>query len=249
MRLHVLGSAPAWGNPGEACSGYLLEAGGGRIALDFGTGVLARLRRLRGAVPDAIVLSHLHPDHFADLVPLAYGLAYGDFGWERLAVHVPPGGLDALDRLAGAWGSTAALFTGPMDVHEYDPGAALPIGDASLTFAPAAHPASAHCIRVEASGRSLGYTGDGAPCEVVAAHLAGVHVLLAEAVLLEPDGQDGQERVHSTPGEAADLAVATRAGRLLLAHVGLEQRAGALRAARRRFPAARLALPGAVETV
>jgi len=72
--LHVLGCAPAGGNPGEACSGYLVTAGGSRVLLDCGPGVLASLLARDAAPLDAIVLSHLHFDHVADLIPL--GFAY-----------------------------------------------------------------------------------------------------------------------------------------------------------------------------
>ena len=44
MRLTVIGSSPAWPNPGSAHSGYMLEANGHRLLLDCGPGVLGRLR-------------------------------------------------------------------------------------------------------------------------------------------------------------------------------------------------------------
>src|SRR5215210_7995966 len=45
VKLNVVGCSPAWPNPGGAQSGYLLESDdGGRLLLDCGPGVLARLR-------------------------------------------------------------------------------------------------------------------------------------------------------------------------------------------------------------
>src|SRR4029077_6322872 len=75
--LHVLGCAPASGNPGEACSGYLVSAGGSRILLDCGPGVLSSLLARDAAPLDAIVLSHLHYDHVADLIPLGFAHEFG----------------------------------------------------------------------------------------------------------------------------------------------------------------------------
>ena len=74
VKLTVVGCSPAWPNPGGAQSGYLLE-GPGRLLLDCGPGVLARLRE-REAWPhvDAIAITHFHLDHWGDLVPVGLGL-------------------------------------------------------------------------------------------------------------------------------------------------------------------------------
>ena len=60
-----------------ACSGYLVEEDGICLLVDCGNGVFGKLRRYRdyGAV-DAVVISHLHADHFLDLVPYSYALTY-----------------------------------------------------------------------------------------------------------------------------------------------------------------------------
>src|SRR5262249_50874215 len=79
VRLTVVGSSPAWPNPGGAQSGYLVEADGGRLLLDCGPGVLPRLRELDGGWPrlDAIVITHFHLDHWGDLVPWVWGTMFG----------------------------------------------------------------------------------------------------------------------------------------------------------------------------
>src|SRR3954454_13827905 len=73
VKLTVVGCSPAWPNPGGAQSGYLVE-GNGRLLLDCGPGVLARLRK-REAWPqmDAIAITHFHLDHWGDLVPWVWG--------------------------------------------------------------------------------------------------------------------------------------------------------------------------------
>lgn len=246
MELTVLGASPAWSNPGEACSSHLVDTGSERLVLDLGNGALARLRRAGGPTPLAIVLSHLHPDHFADVVPLAYGLRYAGWDWPRPALHVPAGGLQVLDRLAAVWGSDVGMFAAVLDLAEYHPGAPLQIGRATVSAGPTTHSGLPHCLRVEVDGRVLGYTGDTAPDPAVAAHLAGSHVLLAEATLLAGDPPAGQ---HLTAADAAVLAAAVGAQRLLLTHVPQERRARALREARRGFARADLALPGLVAAI
>ena len=77
MRITVLGKSPSWEDAGGACSGYLIEDGGVSLLLDCGNGVFSKLRLFRDYTDlDAVLLSHLHADHFLDLVPYAYALTY-----------------------------------------------------------------------------------------------------------------------------------------------------------------------------
>ena len=73
----MLGKSPSWQDAGGACSGYLVEDGGTCLLVDCGSGVFSELRRVRDYVDvDAVVVSHMHADHFLDLVPFACALAY-----------------------------------------------------------------------------------------------------------------------------------------------------------------------------
>src|SRR5438046_117633 len=77
MRLTVLGKSPAWQDAGGACSGYLVEERDTAVVVDCGNGVFSKLRRFRDyTAVDAVIISHLHADHFLDLVPFAYALTY-----------------------------------------------------------------------------------------------------------------------------------------------------------------------------
>ena len=96
MRLTVLGKSPAWQDVDGACSGYLLEAEGTALLLDCGNGVFAKMRRFVDYVDvDAVVLSHLHADHFLDLVPFSYALTYAPrqqpVPVRQVAGHATPG--------------------------------------------------------------------------------------------------------------------------------------------------------------
>ena len=123
--LHVLGCAPAGGNPGEPCSGYLVTAGGSRILLDCGPGVVSSLLARDAAPLDAIVLSHLHFDHVADLIPLGFAHVFGLASeWKAPALYAPPGGEARLAALCEAGGHGADHLTAcGLTVAEYDPAA------------------------------------------------------------------------------------------------------------------------------
>src|SRR4026209_890510 len=77
MRLTALGKPPSWQDADGACSGYLIEEGDTCVLLDCGNGVFSKLRKFRDYTKvNAVVLSHLHADHFLDLVPYSYALTY-----------------------------------------------------------------------------------------------------------------------------------------------------------------------------
>jgi ribonuclease BN (tRNA processing enzyme) len=229
LSLHVIGCSPAWPNPGEACSSYLVEAGGKRILLDLGTGALSELLQRDGKPVDAIVLSHLHWDHMADLVPLTYGLLYGWFSdWPRPAVWTPPGGREQLRRIAEAAIGKEDFFEEACDVKDYEPAAGLPLGKARLAFRAMRHPGASFAIRVESGGTSLCYSGDSGPTPALAEHARGVNLFLCEAGM--GDADDGSEE-HHLAGESAQAAADARVKRLVLTHLEAHRRDGALKLA------------------
>src|SRR5262249_1386345 len=74
VKLTVIGSSPAWPNPGGAHSGYLFETDGHTLLVDCGPGVLPRLREREGWPNiDPIPITHFHLDHWGDLVPCVWG--------------------------------------------------------------------------------------------------------------------------------------------------------------------------------
>jgi ribonuclease BN (tRNA processing enzyme) len=229
--LHVLGCATAGGNPGEACSGYLVTAGGSRILLDCGPGVVSSLLALDASPLTAIVLSHLHFDHIGDLVPLGYAHLIGLASeWQPPELHVPPGGEARLAALCEAGGAGADhLATCGIAVREYVPGSALAIGDAELTFRELVHPGTSHAIRVEAGGGVLVFTGDTAVTPALAEHATGADLLLSEATALP------ESDVHLPAVHAGRIAREAGCKALVLTHVDVRERAAALRQAREAF--------------
>ncbi len=97
VRVTVLGLSGGYPAPGFACSGYLVEAGDTRVWMDAGSGTLSRLLgQCSLADLTAVLISHLHADHWTDL-PLA--LHTLRFAFEReapLAVYGPSGWMAAM---------------------------------------------------------------------------------------------------------------------------------------------------------
>src|SRR5919107_374519 len=147
MRLTILGKSPSWQDAGGACSGYLLEEDGTAVVVDCGNGVFSKLRRFRDYTRvDAVLISHLHADHFLALVRFACALPYaprqqpvpvdrwpGTDSPARPVLHVPPGAKELFRRVVGAWGNDD-LIENAFELHEYDPSSEIEIGPIRITF-------------------------------------------------------------------------------------------------------------------
>jgi ribonuclease BN (tRNA processing enzyme) len=86
-RLTVLGSCGAWPEPGRACSGFLLSHNGFNVVIDLGYDTASRLLTHTAARDvGAVVVTHEHPDHMADLSALGRAWHY--------TVQAPPAPTD-----------------------------------------------------------------------------------------------------------------------------------------------------------
>jgi ribonuclease BN (tRNA processing enzyme) len=232
MRLTVLGRSPASPNPGEACAGYLVEGGGGRVLVDIGPGVVAELLlRHHPDELDAVVVSHMHADHMLDLVTLRYV-----YPWrarprhERLRVVLPPGSADQMLDLARGVGN-ARHFEDSFRLSEHDGSTPFAFGGLELTPIETVHFIPCWGFRAVADGRVLSYTADTAPCGGLEDLADGADLLLSEATLrsLDEDAQPPERRGHLLPSEAGEAAKRARARRLILTHLPVENGADAAR--------------------
>jgi ribonuclease BN (tRNA processing enzyme) len=217
------------------CAGLLLEIGNTRLLLDLGPGTLQELRRHADfRTLDAVVVSHMHLDHVLDLLALRHSLAYNPIpATSPIPVWLPPGGNDVLSRATASFDACdkPGRFAATVNVVEYDPARPLTIGNAILTFAPAAHYIPAWIVRVHpAHGADLGYTGDTGPTAPLTAFFTGVGVLVAEATLLEAGDRPLIERGSLTAAEAGTLAADVGADTLVLTHMWEELGFAAYRA-------------------
>ena len=236
MRLTVLGKSPSWQDAGGACSGYLIEDGDTALLLDCGNGVFSKLRRFRDYTRvDAVVISHLHADHFLDLVPYAYALTYAPRqqpvpvdrwpGTEQPArpkLFAPRGARQTFRRVVGAWGSED-LIENAFDLHEYAPSDEIEVGPLRLRFHEVPHflPTCAVDVRSTTNGSGrFTYGADSAPTEELVRFADGSDLLMIEATLPRPE-REGM-RGHLTPEEAGQHGSRAKVGRLVITHISDE---------------------------
>jgi ribonuclease BN (tRNA processing enzyme) len=192
--------------------------------LDLGTGAFANLRRYADYDRlGAVVISHMHADHFIDLIPLRYALRYGERRRAaKLRVFLPPGGLAMLRAFVSAFPSEPGAFLDDVfALSEYDPSRPLAIDGTTVRFAHTAHYIPAFAMRWERDGASVTYSADTAPDARVVALARETDVFVCEATLRHGAVEQGV-RGHSTAADAAAMARDAGVRRLLLTHYGSE---------------------------
>jgi ribonuclease BN (tRNA processing enzyme) len=222
--------------PGGASSSYLVQTANAAVLLDIGSGAVGKLQLvIEYPRLDAIVISHMHADHFFDLVPLRYALKYAERPpADRLQVWLPPGGRNALDALrkAVAIDASPGFFEDTFALREYDPAAAVRVEDLTLSFCRTRHYVEAYAVRADCHGAGLTYSADTAPSESVVEHARASSLFLCEATL--GLGMEEGERGHSSAHEAGEMAKRACVERLVLTHYPARYSRDALVAAAKR---------------
>ncbi len=223
MKVTVVGCSGSYAGPDSSASCYLVEADDPddpgrtwRLLLDLGSGSLGPLHRYVDPLTiDALVISHLHADHFFDISGYYVMRKYHPTGAQaRIPVWGPRG---TRSRVARAYG--LPLDPGMNEEFRFRRIKREPITLGPFTITPRRvdHPIEAYAFRVEAGGRTLVYSGDTAACEELTSLARGADLLLCEAAFR--DDADNPPHVHMTGSEAAATAQAAGVAALVLTHV------------------------------
>lgn len=218
LELLILGAGPAYSDePGSLGSAYLVRSGDHAIVLDLGQGTFPRLAAaLEPSRLAAVMISHLHPDHFIDLIPLRHYLCRMEFERPRRVRVLSPVGLDG--RLDGAYGQPGFAAT----AFDLEPLAAgeLTIGPFAIEVRAVRHSGESYACRVGVAGRAepgVVYSGDCADPEDLKPLVRPGDTLLCEATFGPGPVPPGMP--HLDGPTVGRLAQETGAGRLLVTHV------------------------------
>lgn len=239
--LTVLGCDGSYPGPGGAASGYLVERGPTTVWLDAGPGTFARLQLVKDPVSvDALVLSHEHPDHWADVDSFAV--------WLRQSGRTQP-----VPVFAPAGLRRRAYFAGDrlLEWHDVAAGDRVDVGELSCTFDRTDHGPPTLAVRLDPRGAAstagdaspVGPAGPGAaPASTVGALVysadtgagwsvasfgTGIAMFLCEATYTR--GQEGRFR-HLSGRQAGEMAADAGVGRLVVTHRWPSVPSGALAA-------------------
>jgi ribonuclease BN (tRNA processing enzyme) len=213
MRLTVIGGSGGYPGAGRACSGYLVEADGFAMLVDPGYGVATALSPEAMCALNAVLVSHAHPDHCADLNPILRARSWTDSSPPQLPVYALAGALDAVLAL-----DRPEVLEGSYALNDLQPGGELRIGPFKVQTASLPHPRPNLGFRISAGGSSLAYTGDCGPSRQLVDLAEKADVLLAEASYagsLPPELIGALSSAADVGREAAEA----RVGRLILTHL------------------------------
>lgn len=223
MRLTVVGCSGSFAGPQSPASCYLVQTEhDGRTAnllLDLGSGALGALQRHIDLVEiDALVVSHLHPDHCVDVCGLYVTRKYRPGGpVEGLLPVYAPRGAEERFRLM-YHGLESPGMTKELDVSELVDGQPFTVGPFTVTALRVNHPVESYGFRVEADGKVLAYTGDSDSCTALSPLLAGADLALMDSAFV--DGRDSTRGIHLSGSRAAQAALdAGGVKRLMLTHL------------------------------
>ncbi len=212
LKLTVLGFLGGYPSHGDGTSSYLLEADGFKLLIDFGSGALLSLEKITDPLTiDAMILTHYHNDHIADVGVMQY---YWQLHAERPREAVLPiyghqedqQHFDSLD-----WPKSTKKVA-------YNPDAELKIGPFKIIFQKTHHPVTAYALRIEEikTGKVLAFTAD-------SAYFEGLKEICKDADLLLTDtnffsNKTGQ-KWHMTTAETGKLATDSNVKKVLLSHL------------------------------
>ncbi len=220
MKITVVGCSGSFAGPDSAASCYLLEGVQDgrtwRVLLDLGSGALGSLHRFVDPLTvDAVLVSHLHPDHYFDISGLYVMWKYHPDGARPpIPVWGPPG---VARQCARAYGLAADPgMSAEFSFHEYDD-EPVRLGPFSISATRVAHPITAYGLRVEGDGHVVAYSGDTGPCQELVDLATGADLLLCEAAFVESGTNPGD--LHLTGKQAGAAAAEARVRRLVLTHL------------------------------
>lgn len=216
MELTVLGAGPAYTDrPGATGAAYLIRSGPDALLLDLGQGSFPALAsRVEPSTLRAVLVSHLHPDHFVDLVPLRHYLYYEFSPPRRVRVLGPAALVERIDALHGQPGFTAAS----LDVERLTAGT-VAIGQFTVEAGLVTHTDESYAFRVATTGEGGGlvYSGDCGRAADLLPLIRPGDTLLAEVSFGAGPVPPGA--LHLDGPAVGDAAAKARAGRVLLTHI------------------------------
>jgi ribonuclease BN (tRNA processing enzyme) len=215
MEITVLGCGAAFPRPGGACSGFLVRARDAIVWIDAGNGTFSRLQEnVSYRDLDALVLTHGHGDHIADVLPLMYALGFDpQEPSTTVPVYAPTDVAGLVKQSLG--GTSLEIFK---RVFEFRP-VTEPFDIGSVRFQPfrTLHPAETYGLRIAHGDRTAVYTSDTAAFPELTDACRDADLLICEATYI--DGITAVSGVHMWAREAGRVAAQAGVKRLVLTHI------------------------------
>lgn len=211
MKVTVIGQWGGFPAPNGATSSYMIEKDGFTLVVDMGSGALSKLQNYKHVNDiDAVILSHYHHDHVADIGVLQYA---------RLVQYYVTNHKTVLP-IYGHMENEAAFKSLTHDQTEgrsYDPSGEVTIGPFTITFLRTKHPVPCFGMRITDGEEVIVYTADTAYQNEWIEFAAHADLLITDCNFYE--AQDGTDAGHMNSKEGAIIASKANVGELILSHL------------------------------
>ncbi|CAG9622964.1 MBL fold metallo-hydrolase [Sutcliffiella rhizosphaerae] len=212
MKLTVVGFWGGYPAKNSATSGYLVEHENFKLLIDCGSGVLAQLQNYMDVTElDAVILSHYHHDHVADIGPLQFARLIS-FYMGKTVTQLPIYGHD--EDVQGFAALDHKEYTKGI---AYDPLKPAQVGPFTIEFLKTTHPVPCYAMKVSTEEGSFVYTADTSYQESFITFSKGADLLICECNLYAH--QNGESAGHMNSHDAAKIAALSDVPELLLTHL------------------------------
>ncbi|WP_125708354.1 MBL fold metallo-hydrolase [Companilactobacillus zhongbaensis] len=210
MLITVLGFYGGYPYKGQGTSGYLLQDGDQNILIDCGSGVLNELSNYIDPLQlDAVVLSHYHHDHTADLGVLQYN-------WQLDPQNRKHDVLPIYGHTQDFVNFAQLTMDGVSKGIAYNDYESTEIGSLKFEFLRTIHPVPAYAIKITKGDESIVYTSDTAYFDGLVDFAKGTDLLITDTNF--PEDKTGKIW-HMTTKETGELAKAAQVKRLMISHL------------------------------
>lgn len=211
MKVTVVGYWGGYPAKDGATSAYLVETNGFSLLIDIGSGALSKLQLFKNIDEiDAVIISHYHHDHIADLGVLQYAkrVHYYVTGQENtLPIYGHTEDQAAFQRLTSEYTKGIGY-----EIHR-----PLQIGPFTLTFLKTKHPVTCYGMRITDGKCTMVYTADTAFQEQWISFSRHADLLITDCNFFA--GQNAKQAGHMTSEEGATIADLAQVKALLLSHL------------------------------
>lgn len=237
MELKVLGTVSPNCSGRKNCPGFLVSDGNQNIILDCGNGITRYLNVDGILLNSTIIISHLHKDHYGELLSLAYSsYVLHNLGIlkKRVPVYIPTPDVEKIiEKYINEDGisSTRIVEKNLIDYEyltnfgeesylefiTYDDKTKLQIGKMTVDFSLNPHQIKAYSTRIKDENSVLVYSGDtGYQNNTLTAFAENADLLICESTFLKE--QLKKKDYHLNTYEAASIAKKANVSKLLLTH-------------------------------
>ncbi|WP_088049687.1 MBL fold metallo-hydrolase [Virgibacillus dakarensis] len=211
MKLTVIGFWGGYPAANGATSAYLVEKDDFRLLIDAGSGALAKLQNYQHVMDlNAVILSHYHHDHVADIGVLQYAWLVQSY-------------LREVKEILPIYGHTEDEEGFATLTHEctegipYDPSGELKVGPFLINFLQTKHPVTCYGMRISDGDSVIVYTADSSFKKEWSDFANDADLLITDCNFYAD--QNGAAAGHMTSKEGARIAKQANVTELILSHL------------------------------